>query len=267
MTRILVVETDDDVAAVVADELEADGYEVARATSGPEALQLVCTVPPDLIILDVALREGDGFRVLRTLRDAGNDTPVLVLTVRRTREDKVRAFRLGADDYVTRPFDALELVARVGALLRRARRRGVAGEAGGALTPSATTAPTSAPGDPVAVDDAAAPPADPPCADGPHPIVRFGDVEVNRATRVVRRSGTPISLFPMEYELLIALIDRGGAVATRAELLRELWGPRTAVTARAIDTHIAALRRRLEAVASAPRHILTVRKVGYRFEP
>jgi DNA-binding response OmpR family regulator len=234
MTRILVVESDDDVAHAIASELAADGYEVARATSGPDALHAVGTAPVDLVILDVMLAGHDGFRVLRTIRDAGNDTPVLVLTARRAREDKMRAFRLGADDYVTKPFDAPELVARVGALLRRARRRS-----------AADRAPT----------------------DEAPPIVRFGDVEVNRATRVVRRSGTPVALFVKEYELLNALIDRGGAVAPRAELLRELWGPRAAVTARAIDTHVAALRRKLEPVPSAPRHILTVRKVGYRFEP
>jgi DNA-binding response OmpR family regulator len=266
MTRILVVEHDDTVADVVAGELAADGYEVERATSGLEALHKVGTVPVDLIILDVMLPGCDGFRVLRTLRDAGNDTPVLVLTVRRTREDKVRAFRLGADDYVTKPFDAVELVARVGALLRRARRR-VAGEAASAATSRMVSGPESAPGVPVAAADAPAAGADPTRVDGVHAIVRFGDVEVNRATRVVRRSGTAVALFVKEYELLNALIDRGGAVATRAELLRELWGPRVAVTARAIDTHVAALRRKLEPVQSAPRHILTVRKVGYRFEP
>ena len=241
MTRVLVVENDDDVARVVSDELAADGYEVARATCGSHALDAVGTTPLDLIILDVMLPGHDGFRVLRTIRDAGNDTPLLVLTARRAREDKVRAVRLGADDYVTKPFDAPELLARVGALLRRSRRRGVGvGES---------------------------PATDPPPASGAPPVIHFGDVEVNRATRAVFRSGAPIALFPKEYELLLALIDRGGAVATRPELLREIWGPRRTVTARAIDTHVAALRRKIEPVGSAPRHILTVRKVGYRFEP
>ena len=269
MTRILVVENDEEVAHAVASELAADGYEVERATSGPDALHTVGTVPLDLIILDVMLPGHDGFRVLRTIRDAGNDTPVLVLTARRTREDKVRAFRLGADDYVTKPFDAPELVARVGALLRRARRRSAGWDAGGApMHPApAMVGRTSASDEPVVVHGAEAPGADPLPGNGAHPIIRFGDIEVNRATRVVRRAGTPVPLFLKEYELLIALIDRGGAVATRAELLREFWGPRATVTARTIDTHVAALRRKIEPVASVPRHILTVRKVGYRFEP
>jgi DNA-binding response OmpR family regulator len=264
MTRILVVESDDDVAHGITGELAADGYEVERATSGPDALHKIGTVPVDLVILDVMLPGHDGFRVLRTMRDAGNDTPVLVLTARRTREDKIRAFRLGADDYVTKPFDAPELVARVGALLRRARSRSAGEAARGTPAHRTTLGPTSAAAEPGPGAEAAE--ADPAPTNGAHPIVRFGDVEVNRATRVVRRSGTPVALFVKEYELLNALIDRGGAVATRAELLRDLWGPRVAVTARAIDTHMAALRRKLEPVPSAPRHLLTVRKVGYRFE-
>ena len=255
MTRVLLVERDDRVARRVASELAADGYEVERARSGSNALDAVGAMPVDLIILDVLLPGCDGFRVLRTIRDAGNDTPVLVLTARRTREDKVRAFRLGADDYVTKPFDALEVVARVGALLRRARRHGIA---------TATAGPPSDAEQ--SVDHAAAPGADLASPGAAHPITRFGDVEIDRATRVVRRSGAPIALFPKEYELLTALIDRGGAVATRAELLRELWGPRTSVTPRAIDTHVAALRRKIEPEGPAPRHVLTVRKVGYRFE-
>ena len=268
MTRILVVEDDDAVAHTVASELAADGYEVERATSGPDALRAVGTVLVDLVILDVMLPGHDGFRVLRTMRDAGNDTPVLVLTARRTREDKVRAFRLGADDYVTKPFDAPELVARVGALLRRTRVRGGGGGGGGApVHPAAMVGRTSASDEPLVEGGAEAPGADAAPANGANPIIRFGDVEVNRATRVVRRSGTPVPLFLKEYELLIALIDRGGAVVTRAELLREFWGPRATVTARTIDTHVAALRRKIEPVASVPRHILTVRKVGYRFEP
>jgi DNA-binding response OmpR family regulator len=186
----------------------------------------------------------DGFRVLRTLREGGAgphaaDAPVLLLTARGAEEDKVRGFGLGADDYVTKPFGALELLARVGALLRRARGRAAADA--GAAAP--------APGAPAA-----------------HPVERFGDVEVNRATRVVRRGGAAVALTPKEYELLAALLDRRGAVAARLELLREVWGYQAEVASRTVDIHVAELRRKLEPQPAAPRHILTVWKVGYRFE-
>ena len=240
MTRVLVVEDNPDLAFAVTSALEADGYEVETAGTGPDAVRAAASCRPDLIILDVMLPGFDGFRVLRTLRDGGAgpaaaDTPVLLLTARGAEEDKVRGFRLGADDYVTKPFGALELLARVGALLRRARGRG---------TPVAADAP--------------APPH--------HVVERFADVEVNRSTRVVRRGGDVVALTPKEYDLLAALLDRRGAVAARHELLREVWGYQSEVSSRTIDIHVAELRRKLEPTPADPRHILTVWKVGYRFE-
>ena len=243
MTRVLVVEDNADLAFAVASALESEGYEVATAGSGPDGVRAAAEARPDLIILDVMLPGYDGFRVLRTLREGGAgphaaDAPVLLLTARGAEEDKVRGFGLGADDYVTKPFGALELLARVGALLRRARGRGAA-EAGAARAP-----------------------------DGPaaHAVERFGDVEVNRATRVVRRGGAAVALTPKEYELLAALLDRRGAVAARLELLREVWGYQAEVASRTVDIHVAELRRKLEPQPAAPRHILTVWKVGYRLE-
>ena len=171
----------------------------------------------------------DGYRVLRTLREEGRRTPILILTARGEEADKVRGLRLGADDYVTKPFGVLELLARVEALLRRA------GNGGGA---------------------AAAPPT---------PLVeQFGEIEVHCASRTVLRRGEPVALTPKEYELLLALLQRNGAVATRVELLTEVWGYSSAVMSRTVDTHVAELRRKLEADLGSPRHILTVRKAGYR---
>jgi DNA-binding response OmpR family regulator len=244
VTRVLVVEDNADLAFAVASTLETDGYEVSVADSGPDGLRLAREFAPDLIILDLMLPGFDGFRVLRTLRDGGAEVPVLILTARGAEEDKVRGFRLGADDYVTKPFGAMELLARVGALLRRAQR---------------ARPPAPAPGDAPA---AAAAPAAP-----EHATERFGDVEVNRAARVVRRAGEPVALTLKEYELLVALIDRRGAVATRADLLREVWGYSQEVSSRTIDIHIVELRRKLEPRPAEPRHFLTVWKVGYRFEP
>jgi DNA-binding response OmpR family regulator len=279
MTRILVVEDNEDLAFGLASALEADGYEVERAISGPDALSKLDTVQPDLVILDLMLPGFDGFRVLRTMRGAGYDAPVLVLTARGAEEDKVRGFRLGADDYVTKPFGALELLARVDALLRRMQHRGVPASAVGApaistpalstpvLEPVSTAGPASASAErPVAVDSTPVPSADVTLIDEGRPVIRFGNIEVNRATRVVRRAGTPIALSLKEYDLLAALIDRGGAVATRAELLRDVWGYQSEVSSRTVDIHVAELRRKVEVVASEPKHILTVWKVGYRFE-
>ncbi len=256
MTRVLVVEDNADLAFAVASALEAEGYEVEAAGTGPDAVRLAAARPPDLVILDVMLPGFDGFRVLRALREGGAgaaaaEVPVLLLTARGAEEDKVRAFRLGADDYVTKPFGAMELLARVGALLRRARR-------------PAPEVPNESP------------PAGPgggrgggrgggPAAPG-HAVDRFGEVEVNRSTRVVRRGGAVVALTPKEYELLAALLDRRGAVAARLELLREVWGYREDVASRTVDIHVAELRRKLEPRPAAPRHILTVWKVGYRFE-
>jgi len=255
MTRVLVVEDNADLAFAVASALEADGYEVETAGTGPDGVRLAAEGRPDLVILDVMLPGYDGFRVLRTLRDGGAgaaavDTPVLLLTARGAEEDKVRGFRLGADDYVTKPFGALELLARVGALLRRAQRR----------APAAP--PTAPPAAGATADGAAAGPAP---AHG-HVVAHFGDVEVNRSTHVVRRAGAAVALTPKEYDLLAALMDRGGAVASRHDLLREIWGYQAEVTSRTVDIHVAELRRKLEPSPAEPRHILTVWKVGYRFE-
>jgi DNA-binding response OmpR family regulator len=247
MTRVLVVEDNADLAFAVSSALEADGYEVETAGTGPDAVRLAGACCPDLVILDVMLPGFDGFRVLRTLREGGAGTeatevPVLLLTARGAEEDKVRGFRLGADDYVTKPFGAMELLARVGALLRRTRRRAAAGEAAEAV-PNGVPAGAAA-----------------------HVVERFGDVEVNRSTRVVRRAGAVVALTPKEYDLLAALLDRKGAVAARLELLREVWGYREEVASRTVDIHVAELRRKLEPRPAEPRHILTVWKVGYRFE-
>jgi len=242
--RVLVVDDEASARSGLEKLLRQEGYEVESAGTGPDAVRLAGERRPDLVILDVMLPGFDGFRVLRTLREGGAgpegaDVPVLLLTARGAEEDKVRGFGLGADDYVTKPFGALELLARVGALLRRARGRGAA-EAG-----AAARAP-----------------------DGPaaHAVERFGDVEVNRATRVVRRGGAAVALTPKEYELLAALLDRRGAVAARLELLREVWGYQAEVASRTVDIHVAELRRKLEPQPAAPRHILTVWKVGYRLE-
>ena len=231
MKHVLVIEDNRDLAYGLRNNLEIEGYEVDVAADGPTGLLRARSGSPDLIILDLMLPGMDGYRVLRTLREEGRRTPILILTARGEEADKVRGLRLGADDYVTKPFGVLELLARVEALLRRSG------------TGTVTTAAA------------------------PEPLVeRFGDVEVHCASRTVRRGGDTVPLTPKEYELLLSLIRRRGAVASRVELLTEVWGYNSAVLSRTVDTHIAELRRKLEDNLAAPRHILTARKAGYRLQ-
>ena len=227
MKRILVVEDNADLAFGLKNNLEIEGYAVEIGRDGREGLEKVRSWHPDLVVLDLMLPEVDGFRVLKTLRDEGVQVPILILTARGEEADKVRGLRLGADDYVTKPFGVLELLARVEVLLRR---HGVAEAA----------AETS--------------------------VQRFGDVEVDAARRMVRRGGEPVDLSPKEFDLLLALLRRHGAVISRVDLLQEVWGYSASVVSRTVDTHIGELRRKLEADPSSPRHILTARKAGYRLE-
>ncbi len=229
MKRVLVVEDNADLAYGLRNNLEIEGYKVDVAGDGTRGLALARTAGPDLIILDLMLPGMDGFRVLRALRDEGRRLPILVLTARGEEGDKVRGLRLGADDYVTKPFGVLELLARVEALFRRA---------GAAAVTPATLAERE----------------------------RFGDVEVVPSSRAVLRQGKAVTLTPKEYDLLIALLRRQGAVASRTELLTEVWGYRASVLSRTVDTHVAELRSKLEQDAAQPKHILTVRKAGYRLE-
>src|SRR5437899_10552551 len=224
--RILVIEDNPDLAYGLRNNLEIEGYEVEVAKDGTKGLSRARAARPDLVVLDLMLPGMDGFRVLRALRDDGIAMPVLILTARGEASDKVRGRRLGADDYVTKPFGVLELLARVEALLRR------------------TAPPAEGAGEPE----------------------QFGAVEVIPASRSVLRSGRPVALTPKEFDLLVALLRRDGAVVSRMELLTEVWGYSAAVLSRTVDTHVAELRRKLETDPAVPRHILTVRKAGYRLE-
>ncbi len=229
MTRVLVVEDNADLAFAVTTALQSEGFDVAVACTGPEGVARARERNADLIILDLMLPGFDGYRVIRTLRGDGIETPILVLTARGEEADKVKGLRLGADDYVTKPFGAMELLARVEALLRRSR--------------IAAPAPAPLP----ALD-------------------HFGEVEVNRAARTVKRRGDPVALTPKEFDLLIALMDRAGAVVPRGDLLSAVWGYQQDVSTRTVDLHVSELRAKHEPNPAQPVHIITVRKTGYRFE-
>jgi DNA-binding response OmpR family regulator len=226
MARILIVEDNPDLAFGLRNNLEIEGYDIAVAEDGLAGLRDARVTRPDLIILDLMMPGMDGYRVLRTLRDEGNSTPVLILSAKGEEADKVRGFRMGADDFVTKPFSLLELLARVEALLRR-------GTADGAPTGE---------------------------------VYRFGTVLLDAASQRVTRGEDTVVLTDKEFTLLLSLARRRGAVATRQDLLLEVWGHRGAVLSRTVDTHIAELRRKLEDDPADPQYLKTVRKRGYRLE-
>ena len=224
MARILVVEDNPDVAEGLRLNLELEGHAVLQAADGAAALACLQAHEPDLIVLDLMLPNVDGFEALATLRESGHEMPVLILSARQEEHDKVRGFRVGADDYVTKPFGLHELIARIEALLRRSRAASAE-------------------------------------------VVRFGDVEVRPRQHVVLRRGRAVALRPKELDLLLALVARRGETISRVDLLRQVWRYNDDVMSRTIDTHMAELRRKLEENPRAPRHLLSIRKVGYRLQP
>lgn len=226
MRRILLVEDNHALALGLSRSLEAAGFAAEVADSRAAAVDALAGENPDLVILDLMLPDGDGFEVLRDLRASGSSVPVLVLSARGEEIDKLKGFRLGADDYVVKPVGVLELIARVEAVLRRA---------GADEGQEAHLSP-----------------------------LRIGRVEVDPARRTAVRDGEPIDLSPREFELLLCLVRHQGRVVSRETLLSEAWGYRNPVPTRTVDTHVFTLRAKIEDDPGRPRHILTVRKVGYR---
>jgi len=224
MSRILLVEDDDVLALTLRDDLELEGYAVEVVGNGAAASARARTGQFDLILLDVMLPGRDGFEVCREVRRAGLRMPIILLTARAQEADKVLGLEIGADDYVTKPFSARELRARVKAALRR--------------------------GVPTSVAD----------------IVRFGDVELDLTRGEIRRAGTVLDVTPTEFKLLATLVKRRGQVLSRQRILDEGWGPGTFITDRVIDTHVANLRKKIEAEPANPIFIVSVRGQGYRFD-
>ncbi len=229
MTRVLVVEDHSAIANGLRDNLEAEGYEVRVARDGIDGVTQVDTWNPELLLLDLMLPRRDGFSVLATVRSRGATMPILVLSARGGESEKVRALSGGADDYMVKPFGLLELLARIKALLRR-----------------------------VGPDRARSE-----LLEG----YRVGPIEVRVTERTVLRGGIPVALRPKELDLLIALCRARGGVVARGNLLLRVWGYDAGVFTRTVDTHIAALRSRIEADPNHPDIVLTIRKVGYRIGP
>jgi len=229
--RILVVDDEAHIVDVLRAYLEREGYQVLTAADGDTALERIRADEPDLIVLDVMLPGRSGFEVLRTLRSEHSGAAVIMLTARDDVIDRVAGLELGADDYVPKPFEPRELVARVGAVLRRP-----------ALAPSA--GPEDSPG-----------------------VRRLRDIEIDLAAREVRRGRRAIRLTRTEFELLTALVEQVGRVWTRDQLGERIFGEAFEAVDRTMDSHVKNLRRKLGAPRPGGTYIETVRGVGYRAVP
>jgi two-component system alkaline phosphatase synthesis response regulator PhoP len=225
-SRILFVEDEPGVVRVVADLLRAEGHIVETARDGATGLRRATEETFDLLILDVMLPGPGGFDICHAARERGFDGAILMLTARGQVRDRVQGLRTGADDYLVKPFDPDELVARVAALLRRVHKE--------QLTPVMR--------------------------------VEFGDNTADFARMEFTRQGRPLELAAKEAELLRFLINHRGQVLTRERILKQVWKEQPHITARTVDVHIAWLRQKLEDDPQSPRHILTVRGEGYRFQ-
>jgi two-component system, OmpR family, alkaline phosphatase synthesis response regulator PhoP len=226
-SRILLVEDAPDVQLIVADLLGGHSHEVVVSGDGGEGLRLATEQQFDLIILDVMLPGVDGFDLCHAIRERGFDRGILMLTARAQVDDRVEGLRTGADDYLIKPFDPKELLARVSALLRRLGKS--------PLTPVLQ--------------------------------YQFGDVTVDFERREALRAGTLVNLAAKELQLLRQLIDHRGQVLSRERLLSRVWHDQPFIGPRTVDVHIAWLRQKLEDNPQMPRHIVTIRGEGYCFEP
>lgn len=240
---VAIVEDDEAIAEGLALNLRLQGYRAFVVSDGETAHQRITSDAPDLILLDITLPKQSGLWVLEQLRSAGNQAPVIVLSARQDEYDKVAALRLGADDYVTKPFALAELMARVAAVLRRSRL---------AAKPAAPAGEARAEEREAAANE--------------H-VLRFREIVVDLDTRTVTRAGKEVRLTHLEFELLRFFCVSAPRVYSREELLREVWGLRQAGPARTVDNFLAQLRAKLEDDPEQPRHLLTVRGSGYRFVP
>jgi len=229
MERILVVEDDASIRLGLEDTLRAKGYEVVVATRGEEAVAMATERNPDLIVLDVMLPDFDGFEVCRRIkgqRGALGETPVIMLTARGAELDRVRGLELGADDYVTKPFSLMELLARIAAVLRRSGK-----------------GRTAAPG-----------------------RLEFGDVQVDFVRQEAHKGGVAVELPHRAFAILRVFAARPGEVISREELLDQAWGYEKYPNTRTVDNHLVKLRKALEDEPENPHYLQTVHGAGYRLK-
>lgn len=230
--RLLLVEDEDHLAAGLKLNFELEGYSVERAPNGREAGRLLLQAEPfDLIVLDVMLPDIDGFTLCQRLRDNGNRTPVLMLTARNAVQDRVTGLEVGADDYLSKPFELAELLARVQALLRRQTWQ---------QTEDSPTIGST---------------------------YRFGDAEIDFDRAEARRAEQQLHMTKLEFDLLRYFAENPGRVLSREELQRHVWKLRDYPNRRMVDNFIMRLRRHFEPDPTSPRYFVSVRGAGYKFVP
>jgi two-component system alkaline phosphatase synthesis response regulator PhoP len=227
--RILLVEDEPGLVLTLTDLLSSEGYGVAHAADCGSARRLVAGSAFDALLLDLMLPDGSGLELLDEMRTRGDTTPVLVLTARSTIPEKVAGLKLGADDYLAKPFDSTELLARIEAIIRRAGMNRPGYHSSGDYR-------------------------------------RFGDIEVDSVRSEVRKGGMVLPLAVQEYRLLLFMLAHVGETLSRDRLLEEVWGYDVEVESRTVDVHVSSLRQKLGDHPSRPRWIVTVRGFGYRFE-
>jgi len=223
--RILLIEDEPGLVVTLTDRLRSEGYVAETASDGETGFARASTEAFDLLILDLMLPRKSGLDVCRDLRQRGLLTPILMLTARGHVTDKIVGLKLGADDYLVKPFEMLELLARVEALLRR--------------TPSPPSAPAE--------------------------MYQFGTIRVHFRCAEVERDGVPVELSALEFRLLRYFIEHRGATLSRNELLNEVWDYNVLVSTRTVDVHVAWLRQKLEAKPHRPQFFLTIHGLGYKF--
>jgi two-component system alkaline phosphatase synthesis response regulator PhoP len=226
--RLLLVEDEPGLVMTMTDRLELEGYEVESVGDANSALQTASSNAYDAILLDVMLPGGTGFDVCRTLRQRGVQTPILMLTARGQVFDRVVGLKLGADDYLVKPFEMAELLARIEALIRRTSTSAI---------PAGASPET----------------------------YRFGDISVDFRRAEVTKGSQKLELSAREFKLLRYFIEHRGAALTRDELLNEVWGYNAMPSTRTVDVHVAWLRQKLEDNPRHPEYIHTVHGLGYKF--
>jgi len=230
--KVLIVEDDQTLLNVLKYNLVKENYDVLTAADGVQALDAARDKKPDLIVLDIMLPKLDGFEVCRILRTEMT-APILMLTARAEETDKVVGLELGADDYMTKPFSMREFLARIRAMLRRTEMMKAAASSVKDLIPA---------------------------------LIKVGEIEIDLARHTVSRSGTLIDLSLKEFDLLAFLIKNREQVFSRDQLLEKVWGYDYAGDTRTVDVHVRWLRQKTESDPANPKHLLTVRGIGYKFE-